>query len=222
MPSGDSARLSAGAQHDPQAVFLVGGKTSVHTNHLDRGVHVGGAHVANRAPKKRTPNTFARFRRGRSLQRPGGTRLQRGLDSALILLVARLLWYNAPSNSAPELFGAMGGGSLSDARTGRRFALSLPVKIKKADSERSHAATTNNRSAAGVYITTKLPFREGSKLNFQITLPAPVIGSTNNVEVNCTGRVVRVDISIKGKRRGVACVIDRYQFRPQRKPREAK
>jgi hypothetical protein len=111
---------------------------------------------------------------------------------------------------------------LSDARTGRRFTLSLPVKIKKDESARAHAAITNNMSAAGVYITTSLPFREGSKLKFQITLPAPVIGADNNVEVKCTGRVVRVDTSSKGKRRGVACVIDRYQFVPQRKPREAK
>jgi hypothetical protein len=42
------------------------------------------------------------------------------------------------------------------------------------------------------------------------------------VEVKCTGRVIRVDTPSRGKRRGVACVIDRYQFVPQRKPREAK
>ncbi len=111
---------------------------------------------------------------------------------------------------------------MSDSRTGRRFPLSLPVKIKHASSARSHAATTDNLSAAGVFISTNLPFRKGAKLNFQITLPAPFIGAANNVEVNCAGRVVRVDEKSRGKRRGVACVIDRYQFVPQRKSREAK
>jgi hypothetical protein len=110
---------------------------------------------------------------------------------------------------------------LSDTRTGRRYPLSLPVKIKGANSGRAQAATTDDLSAAGVFITTNLPFRKGSKLSFQITLPSAVIGSTNNVEVNCAGRVIRVD-GTKGKRRGVACVIDRYRFVPQKKSREAK
>jgi hypothetical protein len=111
---------------------------------------------------------------------------------------------------------------LSDARTGRRFPLALTVTIKDGDSRRSHAATTDNLSAAGVFITTNLPFRKGSKLSFKITLPALVVGSANDVDVNCAGRVVRVDAPAKGKRRGVACVIDRYQFVPRRKPRGEK
>lgn len=111
---------------------------------------------------------------------------------------------------------------MPDARTGRRFPLTLPVKIKGGNSGRSQSATTNDLSAAGVFITTNMPFKKGSKLNFEITLPALVIGAKNDVEVKCTGRVVRVDTPPRGKRRGVACVIDRYQFVPQRKPREAK
>ena len=111
---------------------------------------------------------------------------------------------------------------MSEARTGRRFPLTLPVKIKGGTSRRSQAATTNNLSAAGVFISTSLPFRKGSRLNFEIILPAPIIGAKRDVEVKCTGRVVRVDSPKSGKRRGVACVIDRYQFVPQRKPREAK
>jgi hypothetical protein len=113
-------------------------------------------------------------------------------------------------------------GFLSDARTGRRFPLTLPVKIKGGNSRGSRFATTNNLSAAGVFITTDVPFRKGSKLNFEITLPAPVIGAKSDVEVKCAGRVIRVDTPSRGKRRGVACVIDKYQFVPQRKPRESK
>jgi PilZ domain-containing protein len=113
-------------------------------------------------------------------------------------------------------------GPLTDARTGRRFPLTLPVKIKAGPSRRAQAATTDNLSAASVFITTDLPFQIGSTLNFEITLPAPIIGSKSDVEVKCAGRVVRVDTPTRGKRRGVACVIDRYRFVPQRKPRKAK
>jgi hypothetical protein len=121
------------------------------------------------------------------------------------------------------LLGNLEDISLPDARTGRRFPLTLPVKIKKdGTSGRAKAAMTGDLSAAGVFITTSLPFRKGSKLNFQITLPKAVIGAANNVEVSCAGRVVRVDAPQRGKRRGVACVIDRYQFVPKRKTREAR
>jgi hypothetical protein len=109
---------------------------------------------------------------------------------------------------------------LAEARTGRRFPLNLSVKIKGGNS-RSQAATSD-LSAAGVFITTNLPFKKGSKLVFEITLPATIIGSPRDVEVKCAGRVIRVDAPARGKRRGVACVIDQYQFVPQRKPREAK
>jgi hypothetical protein len=50
-----------------------------------------------------------------------------------------------------------------------------------------------------------------------ITLPAKVLGTAKDVEVHCTGRVVRKEAngkSAKGKKNknGVACVIDQYKF----------
>ncbi|MGI9103150.1 MAG: PilZ domain-containing protein [Terriglobales bacterium] len=107
---------------------------------------------------------------------------------------------------------------MSETRTGKRFDLSLPVKIKQTNSSRTHQATTHNLSAAGVYITANLPFKSGTKVEFEITLPAPVIGAKNNVDVKCEGRVIRVDPEQRGKRRGVACIIDKYQFVPEGKP----
>ncbi len=111
---------------------------------------------------------------------------------------------------------------MSETRTGKRFDLSLPVKIKRANSSRMHRATTNNLSAAGVFITANLPFKSGTKVEFEITLPAPVIGASNNVDVKCEGRVVRVDSTRRGKRRGVACIIDKYQFVPEGKAAKPK
>ena len=67
----------------------------------------------------------------------------------------------------------------------------------------------------------------GSNIEFDITLPANVLGTPGDVEVHCTGRVVRKDASTaaaagansnssskrkKAAKSGVACVIDQYKF----------
>ena len=109
-----------------------------------------------------------------------------------------------------------------EARTGKRFPLELPIKIhgKKGDD----SATTGNMSAAGVYIMADLDLAIGSNIEFDITLPAKVLGTPGDVEVHCTGRVVRKDASAaaagansnsskkKKSKSGVACVIDQYKF----------
>jgi hypothetical protein len=107
-----------------------------------------------------------------------------------------------------------------EARTGKRFPLELPIKIhgKKGDDN----GTTANMSAAGVYIMADLDLSVGSPIEFDITLPASVLGTPTDVEVRCTGRVVRKEAaaaasansnsSRKKKKSGVACVIDQYKF----------
>ena len=44
------------------------------------------------------------------------------------------------------------GGLVSDARTGKRFPLELPIKIHKSEEGGEHSGVTGNLSAAGVYI----------------------------------------------------------------------
>jgi PilZ domain len=109
-----------------------------------------------------------------------------------------------------------------EARTGKRFPLELPIKIHGKGVEDS--ATTGNMSAAGVYIMADLDLAIGSNIEFDITLPAKVLGTPGDVEVHCTGRVVRKDASAaaagansksrkkKKTKNGVACVIDQYKF----------
>jgi hypothetical protein len=103
----------------------------------------------------------------------------------------------------------------SEARTGKRFPLELPIKIhgKRGDD----AGTTANMSAAGVYIMADLDLTVGSPIEFDITLPAGVLGTPTDVEVRCSGRVVRKEsgAASNGKRKkknGIACVIDQYKF----------
>ena len=109
-----------------------------------------------------------------------------------------------------------------EARTGKRFDLELPIKIHGKGGDDS--ATTGNMSAAGVYFMADLDLAIGSNIEFDITLPAKVLGTPGDVEVHCTGRVVRKDASAaaagansnstskRKKKNGVACVIDQYKF----------
>ena len=116
---------------------------------------------------------------------------------------------------------------MADARTGKRFPVELPIRIHVTDSKEEQAGTTANVSSSGVFIKAeasssrkrtskvkaKQTWRPGAVVEFEMTLPAKVIGARKDVKVQCRGRVVRVE-KIKGNNSGsgVACVIDKYEF----------
>jgi len=105
------------------------------------------------------------------------------------------------------------GGTVSEARTGKRFPLELPIKIHKEGASADSKGTTGDLSAAGVYIRADASLEVGSPVEFEITLPPDVTGGQESVTIQCKGRVVRTDptgASADGK--GVACVIDSYEF----------
>ena len=102
---------------------------------------------------------------------------------------------------------------MSEARTGKRFPLELPIKIHDENASGDTKGLTGNLSAAGVYIRADASLEVGSPVEFEITLPPDVTGGQENVVIQCKGRVVRTDptgASEDGK--GVACVIDSYEF----------
>ena len=103
---------------------------------------------------------------------------------------------------------------LADARTGKRFPLNLPINIKKGKAAKGGKTTTSNVSAAGIFIEGDDNLEIGSTIDFDIVLPAKIVGADSDVEVSCKGRVVRKDgKSGKGKGKGgIACVIDTYKF----------
>jgi hypothetical protein len=106
-------------------------------------------------------------------------------------------------------------GRLSDARTGKRFPLTLPIKLKNRKSGKGHSATTSDVSGAGVFIQADAKLEIGSKIEFDIILPAKIVGTDCDVEVVCKGRVVRAEAPAKKgskKKSGIACVIDHYKF----------
>jgi hypothetical protein len=110
--------------------------------------------------------------------------------------------------------GRNGGGTVSEARTGKRFPLELPIKIHKENTSGEASGMTGNLSAAGVYIRADASLEMGSPVEFEITLPPEVTGGKENVVIQCRGRVVRTDESSTDPdgTRGVACVIDSYEF----------
>jgi hypothetical protein len=110
--------------------------------------------------------------------------------------------------------GRNGGGIVSEARTGKRFPLELPIKIHKENTAGEASGMTGNLSAAGVYIRADASLEMGSPVEFEITLPPEVTGGKENVVIQCRGRVVRTDESSTDPdgTRGVACVIDSYEF----------
>jgi hypothetical protein len=108
------------------------------------------------------------------------------------------------------------GGIVAEARTGKRFPLHLPIKIHKEDATIDTSGVTGDLSAAGVYIRADAALEVGSPVEFEITLPPEVTGGTDDVVIQCRGRVVRTDepnaSAATGDSRGVACVIDSYEF----------
>jgi hypothetical protein len=115
---------------------------------------------------------------------------------------------------AKQTTGQHRGGTVGEeARTGKRFPLELPIKIHKGQSGDANGIT-GNLSAAGVYIRADASMEIGSPVEFEITLPPEMTGGQEHVTIQCKGRVVRTDETEEsgGEGRGVACVIDSYEF----------
>ena len=107
------------------------------------------------------------------------------------------------------------GGLVSDARTGKRFPVKLPIKFHKEGQAGELSGVTGDLSAAGVYIRADASLDVGSAVEFEIALPPEMTGAKEDVILQCRGRVVRTDEpagSSSGESRGVACVIDSYDF----------
>jgi hypothetical protein len=102
---------------------------------------------------------------------------------------------------------------LSETRTGKRFPLQLPITIRDGSHEsKEQSGVTQNVSAAGVYISADANVEVGSEIEFDITLPADIVGSQHDVQVRCHGRVVRSEITPDAPQAGLACIIDNYWF----------
>jgi hypothetical protein len=95
-----------------------------------------------------------------------------------------------------------------DIQSAARFPIKLPIAVKSEAGDQT--AETENISANGVLFQVDSDMPVGSMIDFTISFPAEVVGSDNDVRVDCRGRVVR-NYAAEG-RRGVGVVIDEYRF----------
>jgi len=96
-----------------------------------------------------------------------------------------------------------------DLRSATRFPIKLPVEVM-ADEAAKLSAETKDISAGGILFYVDKAMSVGSRIEFNISLPAVVLDTATDVSVLCVGRVVRC--SEDGSRRAVAAVIDEYRF----------
>jgi len=96
-----------------------------------------------------------------------------------------------------------------DLRSAIRFPIKLPVEVRAEEAAKLQAET-KDISAGGVLFYMDTAMAVGSSIEFNISLPAAVLGTPSDVNVLCVGRVVRC--SLEGSRRAVAAVIDEYRF----------
>jgi len=95
-----------------------------------------------------------------------------------------------------------------DLQSAPRFPLHLSASVKSDGA--AYSAETENISANGVLFAMDRDVPVGSMVDFTIVLPAEVVGASQDVQIDCRGRVVR-SFDDRG-RRGVGVVIDEYHF----------
>jgi hypothetical protein len=114
----------------------------------------------------------------------------------------------AAEGTAPMTEAQMNTGRYEDLQSAPRFPLHLPASVKSEGA--AYSAHTENISANGVLFAMDKDVAVGSMVDFIIMLPAEVLGTRQNVQIDCRGRVVR-SFEDRG-RRGVGVVIDEYHF----------
>jgi hypothetical protein len=114
----------------------------------------------------------------------------------------------AAEGTAPMTEAQTSAAQFEDLQSAPRFPLHLAASIKAQGS--AYSAETENISANGVLFAMDNDVPVGSIVDFTIMLPAEVMGTRRNMQIDCRGRVVR-SFEDRG-RRGVGVVIDEYHF----------
>lgn len=110
--------------------------------------------------------------------------------------------------SAEKAENAATQAAFQDMQSATRFPIKLPISVKSTFGE--SRTETENISANGVLFQMESDMPLGSIVDFTISLPADVLGSDADVQLDCRGRVVRS--SDEGGRKGIGVVIDEYRF----------
>jgi hypothetical protein len=96
-------------------------------------------------------------------------------------------------------------------RTAVRFPLRMEIVI--ATEGREYRAITEDVSSNGVLFSAEELPPVGSNIEFRLTMPAAVMGSSEDVLLHCVGRVVRQELT-RGSHKAAA-VIDEYSLKAE-------
>src|SRR5258708_30964833 len=102
-----------------------------------------------------------------------------------------------------------------EKRAARRFALRIPVAIGRGENtDCSESAQIRDVSARGICLYLDTPIEQGAPIGFTLTLP-PEITLTENIRVQCKGRVVRIENSSDSEKITLPALIAQYVFLPE-------
>lgn len=97
-----------------------------------------------------------------------------------------------------------------ERRLSHRFTLQLPVTLVLPDTGLKVRGRTRDISAAGVFFYANLPVTEHQEIELLMTLPYE--SAAVPVRVACRAKVLRVEIGDPGNEKGMAAVIQRFDF----------
>ena len=100
-------------------------------------------------------------------------------------------------------------GAKDAVRTAVRFPLTLALHIQTEDGM-VEAVTRNVSSNGLLFVAPRLP-PIGSRIEFTMDMPSEILGTSTDVTLHCTGRVVRHQRSEHELM--AAAVIDRYSLK---------
>jgi hypothetical protein len=123
-----------------------------------------------------------------------------------------------PARMNKPLFqkGTLDQGASPNQRRFRRYDLTLSCRVKPRKSRRDAVlpelmVETLDVSSGGVFFSASTDWAIGTPIEFDLDLPAVVIGRP--VRIRCQGTITRV-MPQEGGRVGVGATIDRYEFAP--------
>jgi hypothetical protein len=96
-------------------------------------------------------------------------------------------------------------------RTAVRFPLHLPVSIQWAKGE--FEAVTEDVSANGILFVADDPPPVDARVEFNLTMPGKIMGTTEDLKLHCIGRIVRHQQT--GGKKMAAAVIDEYSLKAE-------
>lgn len=95
-----------------------------------------------------------------------------------------------------------------ERRSVKRYHFKFPLKVSWAG--REWLTETGEVSSRAVYFFVREALPLGAPLRFALTL-FPELAESKPVHLNCSGRVLRIDL-LGGGRMGIAASIDHYEF----------